>query len=190
MTFVELTRLRQGPMRVAVAFLYFAAIAAVVGWSSPKGNAGDRVDLAMRLPDTATHRASETLATPAPATPEAAKPRGKAICADCGVIESVQRIDTRIGFTGWCDAAEIARTQSSGAAFGRDFRGDREPLGETIAAAIAENRTTTKEVVTTRHRIVVRLRDGRRHVFDESTPRTVKVGDRIVVIAGAPRTDG
>lgn len=38
-----------------------------------------------------------------------------------------------------------------------------------------------------RHQIVVRLRDGTKQVFDETTPRTLRVGDRIMVIA---RADG
>jgi len=106
------------------------------------------------------------------------------------VVESMQQIDTRLEFTGWCDAAEIARSQNSGNAFGREFGGDRESLRETVAAASAATRSTTKDVVTTRHRIVVRLRNGKRQIFDESAPRMVNVGDRIVVIAGATRTNG
>jgi hypothetical protein len=185
--------LRQRPARVAVALAYFAlAVAtAVIGVALPKGvAAGDRMEIAMRLPDEEALRASEGEAKTPPPIEEVGKPQGKASCAECGIIESVQRIDTRIEFTSWCDAAEIARTQNSGGAFGRDFRGDRESLHETVAAAIASNLHSTKDVVTTRHRIVVRLRNGKRQVFDEATPRTVHVGDRIVLIAGAPRTNG
>jgi len=179
-----------------VAFAYLAVIAAVVGWSSPKGIAADAVQVAMNHPDGGVARA-KTNATPAPATPappaqEESKLRGKtsSSCAECGVVESMQQIDTRLEFTGWCDAAEIARSQNGGDAFGRGFRHDRESLRETVAAAIAANRSTTKDVVTTRHRIVVRLRNGKRQIFDESAPRMVNVGDRIVVIAGAARTNG
>lgn len=173
----------------AVTLTLFAAIAAGLGWALPKA-AGGRVEAAMRPPESEASRAAPARATPAALVVEADKPRDKVSCAECGVIESVQRIDTRMAFTGWCDAVEIARTQTSGSAFGRDFRGDRESLRETVASAIAAVRHTTKDAVTTRHRIVVRLRDGRRQVFDEATPRMVHVGDRIVVIAGAPRTSG
>jgi hypothetical protein len=114
----------------------------------------------------------------------------KAGCAECGIVEAVQRIDTPLTFTGWCDAAEIARTQSSGRAYGRDFRADRESLSETVAAAIAASRTSTKDAVTTRHRMVVRMRNGARQIFEESTPRTVNVGDRMVVIAGTRGSNG
>ncbi len=184
------TQLRKKRARAMIAFAYFAAIAAVVGWSSPKGIAAGEVHLAMRLPDSGAYRTPVPRATPVPATQEATKPRGKASCAECGRIESIQRIETRLEFTGWCDAAEIAQSQNSGNAFGHGFRGDRESLRESVAAGIAANQSTTKDLVTTRHRITVRLRDGKRQVFDEATPRMVNVGDRIVVIAGAPRTSG
>lgn len=183
--------LRQNRAQWAVALTVLAAIAAGIGWALPKGAAaGDRVQAAMRSPATEASRVAPPWARAAVRVEEADKARGKASCAECGVIESVQRIETRMAFTGWCDAVEIARTQTSGSAFGRDFRGDRESLPETVAAAIAAVRDTTKDAVTTRHRIVVRLRDGRRQVFDEAAPRMVHVGDRIVVIAGAPRTSG
>jgi len=186
---------RQRPVRAAIALAYVAAIAAVVGWSSPKGiAASDAIQVALNHPNSGVVRAPAP-ATPAqaplaPAVQEESKARGKASCAECGVVESIQQIDTRLEFTGWCDAAEIARTQNSGNAFGREFGGDRESLRETVAAAIAATRSTTKDVVTTRHRIVVRLRNGKRQIFDESAPRMVNVGDRIVVIAGATRTNG
>ena len=191
----QVRQLRQRPARAAVAFAYLAAIAAVVVWSSAKGiAASDAVQLALLHPDGGMVRAqthtTPVHATPAPPEQEESKQPGKASCAECGVVESMQQIDTRLEFTGWCDAAEIARTQNSGNAFGRGFSGDRESLRETVAAASAANRGTTKDVVTTRHRIVVRLRNGKRQIFDESAPRMVNVGDRIVVIAGATRTNG
>lgn len=190
MKFVGLTPLRQRPARAAVAVAYFAAIAAVVGWSSPKGiAAGDQFQLAVPVPDSGAGR-PRAPATRAPKAHEASKPRGKVTCAECGVIESMQRIDTRLEFTGWCDAAEIARSQNGGSAFGRGFRGDRESLSETVAVASAANRGSTKDVVTSRHRIVVRMHNGKRQVFDEAAPRMVNVGDRIVVIAGAHPANG
>jgi len=189
------SQLRQRPARAAVAFAYLAVVAGVVGWSSPKGiAASDAVQVAIHHPDSRVARveknATSVHPTAAPEAQEESRQRGKASCAECGVIESMQQIDTRLEFTGWCDAAEIARTQNSGNAFGRGFSGDRESLRETVAAAIAANRSTTKDVVTTRHRIVVRLRNGKRQIFDESAPRMVNVGDRIVIIAGATRTNG
>jgi hypothetical protein len=177
-----------------------AAVAAIT-WSLPKGAtaggttgaapADHRVAVVSRASTHEGVRPGEVAARPALAAPEEpGKARGKAICAECGIIEAVQRIDTPLKFTGWCDAAEITRTQSSGRAYGRDFRGDRESLRETVTAALAASRTSTKDAVTTWHRIVVRMRNGSRQIFDESTPRMVNVGDRMVVIAGAHRSNG
>jgi hypothetical protein len=41
--------------------------------------------------------------------------------------------------------------------------------------------------LSTRHRIVVRFPDRTRPLFDEATPRTLQVGERIKVVAGAAR---
>ena len=49
---------------------------------------------------------------------------------------------------------------------------------------IADDRGRKKVAIDTRHQIVVRFRDGSKQVFDEATPRSLHVGDRIVVIAG------
>jgi hypothetical protein len=119
-----------------------------------------------------------------------AKARTKPLCAECGIIEAVQRIDMPLKFTGWCDAAETVRTQNDGhGLWPRLPRGPRI-ASETVAAAHRSSRASTKDAVITRHRIVVRMRNGSRQIFDESTPRMVNVGDRMVVIAGAPRTNG
>ena len=177
-----------------MAFAYLAVIAAVVGWSSPKGiAANDAVQVAMNHPNSGRCAREDTHSHARNAGANGARGKQAArqtSCAECGVVESMQQIDTRLEFTGWCDAAEIARSQNSGDAFGRGFRRDRESLRETVAAAIAANRSTTKDGVTTRHRIVVRMRNGKRQIFDESAPRMVNVGDRIVVIAGAARSNG
>jgi hypothetical protein len=184
------TEIEFKPTRAAVALACFAVVAAVLAWALPKGvAAGYRVE-AIHAPAIGAHRAGEATARPAPAVDEPAKAHGKPICAECGIIEAVQKIETPLSFTGWCDAAEIARSQNSGRAFGRDFRSDRESLRESVAAAIAATHSSTKDAVTTRHRIVVRLRNGSRQVFEETAPRMVRVGDRMMVIAGAPRANG
>ena len=187
--------------KAAAAFVGLAAVAAVMTLGLPKGmaagvTAGDRIAsdrIASKRPAAAraAHSADEASATkPAPVSEDPAKARGKPLCAECGIIEAVQKIEAPLKFTGWCDESEIARAHNSGKAYGRDFRVDQEPLRETVAAAIAANRTTTKDGVTTRHRIVVRMRNGSRQVFEEASPRMVSVGDRMVVIAGGPRTSG
>ena len=169
-------------------------IAAVAAWSLPKvmaaGASVSERQTATRATVTGPHRPGEPTARPAILTDDPIKSHGKPLCHECGIIEALQRIETPLKFTGWCDATEIARTTNSGRAYGRDFRVDQEPLPDTVAAAIAASRSTTKEATTTRHRIIVRLRNGSRQVFEEAMPRTVNVGDRMVVIAGVSRASG
>ena len=197
------TELEVGASRtgfVGALALACVAAAAAMAWTVPRGatagategtgTAGHRVEAVARASMRDGDRPEQTAARPASPAEDAGKALGKAACVECGIIEAVQRIETPLKFTGWCDAAEIARTQSSGRAYGRDFRADRESLSETVAAAIATSRTSTRDAVTTRHRIVVRMRNGSRQIFDEPTPRMVNVGDRMVVIAGAHRTNG
>ena len=57
-------------------------------------------------------------------------------------------------------------------------------------SVIADGRGRKKVTVNTRHQIVVRFRDGSKQVFDEATPRSLHVGDRIVVIAGTEQSEG
>src|SRR5262245_20128932 len=118
----------------AIAIACFAAVAAVIASTHPAGNAagaaGPRVEAGARTPITEAYRADEPATRAANFTDDSSKIRGKPVCAECGIIESVQRIETPMQFTGWCDAAEIVRTQNSGKAYGGGFRADRESLRE------------------------------------------------------------
>jgi hypothetical protein len=126
----ERTRPKQTGARMTIAYAYLAGIALISGWSLRGGAAADRpAELAMRHSEKGIANVANA---PANATLSISKPRSRRKCPECGVVESVQKIDTH-------------------------------------------------------HQIVVRLRDGTKQVFDETTPRTLRVGDRIMVIA---RTDG
>jgi hypothetical protein len=67
---------------------------------------------------------------------------------------------------------------------------DLASLADTTASVIAGDRRIRKFRVTTHHQIVVRFRDGTRHVFNEDSPRTLREGDRIQVIAGSAGANG
>ena len=165
---------------MSIAVAWFAGIAAIVGFSLPQVAAVDRPALlAMREPDTGMRDAAGIAANPGPA---AAKPRSKVNCAGCGVIESVQRIDTHHVLMEECNAGDFAGLRNAGHAFGGG-RDDVESLADTVASVIVDRQGRTKVAVTSRHRIVVRFRDGSKQLFDEATPRTLQVGDRIQVIA-------
>jgi hypothetical protein len=186
---------RQMRTRMAIALAYFTGITLIVSWSLPDGGAADRrAELAMRLPDTGVSGATPAPAKPMPVT---GGTRSNVNCAGCGVIETVRSgvieavrtIDTRDEFRGRCDVGEFGRPHVSGNVFAAGGR-DVESLADTVAATIADEHGVKKAAVTKRHQIVVRFRDGTRYVLDEATPRTLRVGDRIKVIAGAAGATG
>jgi hypothetical protein len=94
----------------------------------------------------------------------------------------VLRIDTPVPVMAGCYAGDgpafHARLINAGGLY------DTDSLADTVASVIADGRGRKKVTVNTRHQIVVRFRDGSKQVFDEATPRSLHVGDRIVVIAG------
>jgi outer membrane lipoprotein SlyB len=186
---LESGKVRPKVVRFAVAaVLYVAVNTAIVGWSLPgDGRAGDRAGLAMRLTDAGIPEATDVRSTPMRMKGNA---RGGMSCADCGVIESVRSIDTREEMTGSCAGGDASGIRIPGEMIDNGERPDLATLADTIAGVMVGEQRVKKVRVTTRHQIVVRFRDGSRHVFNEETPRTLRVGDRIQVIAGAVGVNG
>jgi hypothetical protein len=172
---------RQMRARMAIALAYFTGITLIVGWSLSEGAAAyRRAERTMPLPDTGISGATTV---PAKLVPATGRKRNKVNCAGCGVIESVRTIEARDEFAGGCDAGELGRLHISGKSFAAGGR-DVESLADTVAATIADEHAVKRVAVITRHQIVVRFPDGTGHVFDEATPRTMRVGDRVRVIPG------
>ena len=94
-------------------------------------------------------------------------------CDGCGVIESVRSIDTRKEGMKWCAIGDTAGTRLPGSLIDGDDHNELVTLADTVAGVIAGDHPARKVRVTTRHQIVVRFRDGSRHVFDEETPRAL-----------------
>ena len=176
---------------MALKACYFFGMAAIVGWSLPKADpappAGPRAESAMRRPDREVPDAAVERPAPTPATRNA---RNRVNCDGCGVIESVRRIDTRDEIMEGCAIGDTAGTRVPGNVFDGGDPDDLASLADTAASVIAGDRHARKFRLTTRHRIVVRFRDGTRHVFNEDSPRTLREGDRIQVIAGSTGIDG
>ncbi len=176
---------------MAVRALYFIGMAAIAGWSLPKADSaattGPRAELAMQVPDRDVPDTAVERPAPVPVTRNA---HSRAKCEGCGVIESVRRIDTRDEIMEWCTIGNVAGTRFPGNPIGGDEGADLPSLADTVAGVIAGDRPTRKFRVTTRHQIVVRFRDGTRHVFNEDSPRTLREGDRIQVIAGSAGANG
>ena len=173
---------------VAAAVVYLTCSAAIVGWSLPDAGTGrNSAKFAMATPAPVVRSAPDA---DSPQAQVMAKARSKLNCAECGVIESMRRIDAREEIVGWCALGETAGTSIPRDVLAGGQRFDPAPLADIAAGAVAGDRGAMKIRVTTQHQIVVRFRDGSKHVFNEETPRTVRVGDRIQVIAGAVRPNG
>jgi hypothetical protein len=84
-------------------------------------------------------------------------PRNRAWCPECGFVESIRHIESS-GNVG------VAGGVSGGAPGG----------------AIAASAVTRKS-----YEITVRFRDGSTTVFNEATPRTWRLGSRVIVIGGS-----
>ena len=175
----------------AVAAFSFIGMLAIIGWSLLEAGSaapvGPRAGLAMQMPDLEVPNTA--VERPAP-VPVARNARSRVNCEGCGVIESVRRIDTLDEILEWCTIGNIAGTRVPGYPIGGDERADLASIADTAAGAITGDHRTRKFRVTTRHQIVVRLRDGTRHVFKEDAPRTLREGDRVQVIAGSAGANG
>ena len=173
---------------IAAAIVYLACCAAIVGWSLPGKIASVfPVELKMPVPETRAPESTDARSTPVHAM---GKTRNKVNCAECGVIESMRRIDKREEILGWCGIGDTPGAPFHGDLIDGGGRFDSVTLADTVADIVAGDHGARKARVTTQHQIVVRFRDGSKRVFNEETPRTVHVGDRIQVIAGATGPNG
>lgn len=182
--------IRQQPKRtrIMLAVVYVAGIVAIAGWAVPREDAAAKLDeLATRLPNAGI---VETTSESSPLAKEPGSARSRATCAECGVVESVQTVHGREVVIGACTIGDIDETRIPGSVINAAARMGPRPIADTIAGAIVGNRGATTVVLTTRHQIVVRFRDGSRRVLDERTPRTLRVGERIQVIEGATGASG
>jgi outer membrane lipoprotein SlyB len=113
----------------------------------------------------------------------AALPRRKPNCAGCGVIESMRKVDRREQIMEGCAAGDASAANMPYALIAEGGRDNSLALADVVDGVIFGDRGAKKVSVTTRYQMVVRFRDGSKHVFNEETPRTMRVGDRIQVIA-------
>ena len=178
---------------MALKAFYLIGMAAIVGWSLPKAGpvslADARAESALQVPMPDGDDPAAAVEAPAPVhSPR--NVRSRVHCEGCGVIESVRRIDTRDQIMEWCAIGDTAGMRVAGNLVDGGDRDDLASLADTTASVIAGDRRARKFRVTTRHQIVVRFRDGSRHVFDEDSPRTLREGDRIKVIAGPAAVNG
>lgn len=172
-------RPRPKAVRISIAIAYFVCISVIVGWSLRDGAAASQ-----RAGPPAKPVVSDQDTVVAPEEAAAGKARAGGDCSGCGVVESVRHIDTYV------EIMEGCRPSEGTGPLGRDYslddgrRSGVEPLTDIAATAVAAKRGAKRFSVTTRHQIVVRFRNGSRQVLNESTPRALHEGERVIVIAG------
>lgn len=166
----------------AIALILFSGvgIAAFMGWlPTSLGNSGDE-PVAVGAP-TAAHKAQPQLAK---------QEATKAVCAECGVIESV----TAIKVAGKGTGIGIAGGAVVGGLLGHQIGGGRGKDVATVAGAVggavAGNAIEKNVASTTVYEIRVKFDDGTRNVYNESNPPQWQSGDRVRVVNGSIRSDG
>lgn len=116
------------------------------------------------------------------ADPDDRAVRRKSRCKDCGVVESAGPIERVELEDGVCTASKDGNIPEAFVP-GESNPSKGLPTLSNMARRIAAAQAIAERVpMAPRHRIVVRLRDGTRHVFDESTSRTLRSGDFVRVI--------
>jgi outer membrane lipoprotein SlyB len=124
---------------------------------------------------------------PPPPPPNAAPPR--AICGDCGVIESVREIKKE----GQGSGAGAVGGAVLGGVLGHQTgngtgRGVMTVLG-ALGGALAGNEVEKKATTSSEYRIVVRFDDGSSRTYPSATAPAWRIGDRVRVVNGTIRAN-
>jgi len=155
---------------IALIVFCAAGVAAFVGW----------------IPGSAAKPGEPRVAEKALAAPRAAAPRPRvaAACAECGVVQSVQEIDTKgegsgIGAVGGAVVGGVLGNQVG--------HGDGRKVATVIGAvggAVAGNEIEKHVKSTKSFAVTVRFEDGSSRVITEPGSTTWRAGDRVKVIGG------
>ena len=178
----KLSRLLAG---LATTAFCGVGVAASVTWSLPLANA-PRDHTATSKPSPANNPSAKDARQ---MSSRGGIARQKVKCAGCGVIESIRKIEVDEWTAGQCTIDEIDRTRLPGSLWAGGHHKEVVTLADTVAGAIGFDENGKKIRRTTGYQIVVRFRDGSKHVFTEKTPRSLRLGDRVLVV-GPNRLEG
>lgn len=170
------------PMMLAagVALIVFCAVAisAIMGWipSSMGRNADNHVS--------ALDKPTATAEKPSRTTPLRVASTAKAVCASCGVVQSVRAIETRgtgsgVGAVGGAVVGGLLGNQVGGG-HGKEAMTVVGALG----GALAGNQIEKTVKSTTSYEIVVRMDNGSHQTIHESSQSSWRSGDHVKVING------
>ena len=193
----------------SVAVILFSGLgaAALIGWlPSSTGKAGEEVAMAKSDMAPAMTDKSATMTAPAakPAQSAAAKPKdsapvaatskpvqvassapvAKAICASCGVVQSVREVEmagegTGLGAVGGAVVGGVVGNQFGGGSGKKILT-----VAGAVGGGIAGHQIEKKVRATKSYEITVRFENGTSKVFSEANPPSWKSGDKVKLIDG------
>ena len=154
---------------VAVAVIIFSVVgtAAMMGWL-PESVGG------------AVGQSSQSVPT---ATKQEASP-AKAVCVDCGVIESVQELTSKGAGTGLGAVGGAVIGGVLGHQIGGGRGKDLATVAGAVGGAVAGNEIEKQVKVSKRYEISVLFDDGTRRLFTETHLPGWRAGDRVKIING------
>ena len=186
---------------VAVTAFSAVGIAAIMGWiPTSMGKRDDTTVVAkieapkQALAKPAAARQAERPAAakvnaPAAATPSqqvvaSSAPVAKAICVECGVIESVRSVDTKGDGTGLGAVGGAVVGGVVGNQIGRGSGNTVATVAGAVGGAVAGHHIEKYVKTTKSYEIMVRLENGSSRMFHETAEPTWKPGDRVKVVNG------
>lgn len=181
---------------IAVILLSVTGIGAIMGWiPTSKGTSDGAVPAAAEKPAENVEKSASAKAHAAPSKTHVAQQHAanaapaKAICADCGVIESIREVTQRgessgVGVVGGAVVGGLLGNQIGGGR-GKDAATVLGAVGGAVVGNEVEHRVRSTKV----YEITVRFEDGSRSVIKETTQTAWRAGDRVKVVNGALRSN-
>jgi len=175
---------------IALILFSVAGVSALMGWI-PNSTGGQDSKALATQPATAQPRAGAAPVQraapsqrPAPAQVATSAPV-RSSCAECGVIESVQEIDTKgkgsgIGVVGGAVVGGLLGNQVGGGR-GQDVMTVVGAVGGAVAGNEVEKRVNS----TKSYSITIRFEDGSSRAISSSTAPTWRAGDKVKVVNGS-----
>src|SRR4051812_45724524 len=181
---------------VAVILFCAAGVAAIMGWIPKSGPDADVPQAAVQAPPPAQSPTRHAAAPAAKSHPlqVAAAPSSsqRAVCADCGVVESVRAVEKQgdVGTVGVGSVGGAVVGGVVGHQIGAGRGNDIATVVGAVGGAIAGHQIEKNMKKTTVYQVTVRFDDGGSRVISHSTAPSWRAGDRVKVMNGEIQSAG
>jgi outer membrane lipoprotein SlyB len=189
------TKRQSHPMLLAagMALILFCAvgISAIMGWiPNSIGHTVDTPTVALEQPVVVAEKpkSAQTKKVVKPVHVASMAPAVKAVCASCGVIESVRNVETRgdgsgVGAVGGAVVGGLLGNQVGGG----NGKKAMTVVG-AIGGALAGNQIEKSMKSTTSYEIVVRMENGSNQIIHEANQPAWRNGDHVKIVDGIIRS--